>query len=112
MAAPRRSDEAERLVRTTEEALDAGIARSGPGGACPTSATRSSRWPSAPGLGMVREYGGHGIGRALHEDPFIPNYGEPGRGPEMRPGLVVAIEPMVNAGGEDDPRAATTGGRS
>src|SRR5207237_6727377 len=50
------------------------------------------------GFSVVREYLGHGIGRALHEDPQIPNYGDPGRGPVMKPGLVVAVEPMVNGG--------------
>jgi methionyl aminopeptidase len=50
------------------------------------------------GFEVVREYVGHGIGRSLHEDPQIPNYGEPGRGPELRPGLVIAVEPMVNMG--------------
>ena len=50
------------------------------------------------GFSCVREYAGHGVGRALHEDPQVPNYGEPGRGPLVRPGLVVAIEPMVNLG--------------
>jgi methionyl aminopeptidase len=53
------------------------------------------------GLGIVREYGGHGIGRSLHEDPFIQNWGPPGRGPDMRPGLVVAVEPMLNLGGDE-----------
>src|SRR6266516_1807500 len=53
------------------------------------------------GMGIVREYGGHGIGRALHEDPFIQNWGKPGRGPELRPGLVVAVEPMLNFGGDE-----------
>jgi methionyl aminopeptidase len=53
------------------------------------------------GLGVVREYGGHGIGRAMHEDPFIQNWGPPGRGPEMRPGLTIAVEPMLNLGGDE-----------
>ena len=51
------------------------------------------------GFEVVREYVGHGIGRNLHEDPQIPNYGRPGRGPVLKPGLVVAVEPMVNVGG-------------
>jgi methionyl aminopeptidase len=50
------------------------------------------------GFSVVREYVGHGVGRSLHEDPQIPNYGLPGRGPELRPGLVVAVEPMVTMG--------------
>jgi methionyl aminopeptidase len=49
----------------------------------------------------VREYGGHGIGRSMHEDPFIQNFGRPGRGPDLRPGLVIAIEPMVMLGEEE-----------
>jgi methionyl aminopeptidase len=47
---------------------------------------------------VVREYVGHGIGQSLHEDPQIPNYGDPGRGPALKPGMVLAIEPMVNLG--------------
>jgi methionyl aminopeptidase len=54
----------------------------------------------AHGLGIVREYGGHGIGRAMHEDPFIQNWGAAGRGPELKPGLVLAIEPMLTLGGD------------
>ena len=50
------------------------------------------------GFEVVREYVGHGVGRALHEDPQVPNYGVPGRGPVIKPGLVVAIEPMINVG--------------
>ena len=53
------------------------------------------------GFGIVREYGGHGIGRSLHEDPFIQNWGSPGRGPDLRPGLVLAVEPMLNLGGDE-----------
>ena len=52
----------------------------------------------AQGFSVVREYVGHGIGQRLHEDPQIPNYGEPGRGPVMKRGLVIAVEPMVNVG--------------
>ena len=50
------------------------------------------------GFSVVRDFVGHGIGTALHEDPQVPNFGEPGRGPKLKPGLVIAIEPMVNAG--------------
>jgi methionyl aminopeptidase len=95
------SVEAERLVKTTEAALDAAIAEILPGGklsdighAIETVATRED-------LGIVREYGGHGIGRSLHEDPFIQNWGKPDRGPVMRPGLVIAVEPMLNLGTDD-----------
>jgi methionyl aminopeptidase len=53
----------------------------------------------AAGFSVVREYVGHGIGQEMHEEPQIPNYGSPGKGPQLRPGMVLAIEPMVNAGG-------------
>ena len=81
------SEEAEKLVRVTEESLEAGIA-----------ALRLGSRLSDAGFSCVREYAGHGVGRALHEDPQVPNYGEPGRGPMVKLGLVVAIEPMVNVG--------------
>jgi methionyl aminopeptidase len=53
----------------------------------------------AAGFSVVREYVGHGIGRAMHEEPQVPNYGTAGKGPQLLPGMVVAIEPMINAGG-------------
>ncbi len=53
------------------------------------------------GFSIIRSLVGHGVGRDMHEDPQVPNYGEPGRGPELEPGMVLAIEPMVNAGGPD-----------
>ena len=65
---------------------------------CRTSAGRCSRYVEPLGYSVVREFVGHGIGRAMHEDPQVPNYGEPGRGIRLKPGLVLAIEPMVNAG--------------
>ena len=63
-----------------------------------TSGTRSSAWPGPHGYGVVREYVGHGIGRALHEEPSVPNYGTPGRGLRLQDGWVLAIEPMFNLG--------------
>ena len=60
----------------------------------------------------MREYVGHGIGTAMHEDPEVPNYGPAGRGLKLRAGMVLAIEPMVNAGGADDPDCSTTAGPS
>src|SRR6476469_9617326 len=92
------SAEAERLVKTTAAALDAAIAVIDPGGRLSDIGNAIETVARQEGMGIVREYGGHGIGRALHEDPFIQNYGPPGRGPEMRPGLVVAVEPMANLG--------------
>jgi methionyl aminopeptidase len=93
------SGEAEKLVRVTEEALEAGIGQIRPGGRLSDVSHAVQQVVEGAGFTVVREYVGHGIGRSLHEDPPIPNFGLPGRGPELRPGLVVAIEPMVNAGG-------------
>jgi methionyl aminopeptidase len=93
------SSEAEKLVRVTEEALEAGIARIRPGGRLSDVSNAIEEVVGGAGFSVVREYVGHGIGRNLHEDPQVPNYGPPGRGPELRPGLVLAIEPMVNLGG-------------
>lgn len=90
--------ESERLVRTTERALMEAISTIKPGGRLSDIGDAVERTASEEGLGIVREYGGHGIGRALHEDPFIPNFGKPGRGPDLRPGLVIAVEPMLNLG--------------
>jgi methionyl aminopeptidase len=95
------SPEAEALVRTTEAALDAGIAAIRPAGRLSDIGHAIEQVAEAGGFGIVREYGGHGIGRALHEDPFIHNFGRPGRGPDLRPGLVIAVEPMLNLGGEE-----------
>jgi methionyl aminopeptidase len=93
------SAEAEKLVRVTEEALEAGIAQIRPGGRLTDIGAAVEQVAGGAGFEVVREYVGHGIGRAMHEDPQVPNYGRPGRGPEMKPGLVVAVEPMVNIGG-------------
>ncbi len=93
------SSEAEKLVRVTEEALEAGIRALRPGGRLSDVGAAVQDVAEGAGFSVVREYVGHGIGRALHEDPPIHNYGPPGRGPVVRPGWTVAIEPMVNAGG-------------
>ncbi|HEX5902369.1 MAG TPA: type I methionyl aminopeptidase [Actinomycetota bacterium] len=93
------SAEAEKLVRVTEEALEAGISQIRPGGRLSDIGAAVEQVAVGAGFEVVREYVGHGIGRSLHEDPQIPNYGKPGRGPVLKPGLVVAVEPMVNAGG-------------
>jgi methionyl aminopeptidase len=102
------SAEAERLVKTTEAALDAAIAVIVPDGKLSDIGNAIETVARQEGMGIVREYGGHGIGRALHEDPFIQNWGKPGRGPELRPGLVVAVEPMLNLG--EDETAVTPDG--
>jgi methionyl aminopeptidase len=92
------SAEAEKLVRVTEESLEAGISQLRVGGRLSDVGHTVQQVVEGAGFSVVREYVGHGVGRALHEDPQIPNYGDPGRGPLIRPGLVVAVEPMVNVG--------------
>jgi methionyl aminopeptidase len=92
------SAEAEKLVRVTEEALEAGISQIRPGGRLSDISHAVQQVVEGAGFSVIREYVGHGIGRSLHEDPQIPNYGLPGRGPGLRPGLVVAVEPMVTMG--------------
>jgi methionyl aminopeptidase len=91
--------EAEKLVRVTEEALEAGISQIVAGARLSDVGAAVQQVAEGAGFSVVREYVGHGIGRNMHEDPQIPNYGEPGRGPLIKPGLVVAVEPMVNIGG-------------
>ena len=93
------SAEAEKLVRVTEESLEAGISQIRPGGRLSDISHAVQEVAEGAGFSVVREYVGHGIGRSMHEDPQIPNYGPPGRGPERRRGLVVAVEPRVNLGG-------------
>jgi len=93
------SSEAEKLVRVTREALEAGIAQIRPGGRLSDISHAVEQVVLGAGFEVVREYVGHGIGRDMHEDPQIPNFGPPARGPELRPGLVIAVEPMVNVGG-------------
>jgi methionyl aminopeptidase len=93
------SAEADKLVRVTEEALEAGIEQIRPGGRLSDIGAAVEQVARGAGFEVVREYVGHGIGRNLHEEPQIPNYGRAGRGPVLKPGLVVAVEPMVNVGG-------------
>ena len=92
------SDVAEKLVRVTDESLAAGISCLKPGNRLYDVGHAVQQVVEGAGFSVVREYVGHGVGRALHEEPQVPNYGEPGHGKEIRPGLVVAIEPMVNVG--------------
>jgi methionyl aminopeptidase len=94
----RGSPEAARLVETTRAALGAGVAAARPGGRLGDIGAAVQRTAEAAGYSVVREFVGHGIGRKLHEPPQVPNFGEPGTGAWLRPGLVLAIEPMVNAG--------------
>lgn len=95
------SPETERLIRVTEEALYAGIDRARPGNRVSDISHAIQRHVEAHGFSVVRAFVGHGIGRSLHEEPQIPNYGSPGSGPRLKEGMTLAIEPMVNAGGYD-----------
>jgi methionyl aminopeptidase len=92
------SAEAEKLVRVTEDSLEAAISQIREGGRLSDIGNAIQQVVEGAGFSVVREYVGHGIGQSLHEDPQIPNYGPPGRGPELRPGMVLAVEPMVNLG--------------
>jgi methionyl aminopeptidase len=93
------SNEAERLIRITEESLLKGIAEARPGNRLYDISAAVQSHVEAHGFSVVREFVGHGIGRNLHEDPQIPNFGDRGGGPRIKAGMVLAIEPMVNAGG-------------
>lgn len=96
------SAEAAHLIRVTEEALRRAIATARPGHRLGDLGGAIQRYVESEGYSVVRNYGGHGIGRAMHEDaPFVPNWGEPDRGLPIREGLTIAIEPMVNAGASD-----------
>lgn len=95
------SAEAARLLSVTEESLQAGIEAARPGGRLYDIGAAVQTVAESAGFGVVREYVGHGIGRAMHEDPNVPNYGRAGTGPKLQVGYVVAIEPMVNAGGAE-----------
>jgi methionyl aminopeptidase len=91
--------ETERLIRVTEEALFKGIAEARSGNRLYDISAAVQRHVESNGYSVVREFVGHGIGRNMHEDPQIPNFGDRGQGPRIKPGMVFAIEPMVNKGG-------------
>jgi methionyl aminopeptidase len=91
--------EAQKLLDVTQAALHAGVAQAAPGNHLGDISAAIQRTVEAEDLSIIRTLVGHGVGRDMHEDPQIPNYGEPGHGPELEPGMVLAIEPMVNAGG-------------
>jgi len=94
------SEEAATLAKETEHALYAAIDAVRVGGRLSDIGHTIESVADSAGLGVIREYGGHGIGRRMHEEPFIQNWGPPGRGPELRPGLTLAVEPMFTLGGE------------
>jgi methionyl aminopeptidase len=97
------------LIAKAEEALAAGIARAKPGGRLGDISYAIGTIGRGAGYGLPAGFGGHGIGRAMHEEPSVPNEGRSGRGYKLRPGLVIAIEPMFMAGGRDDFRMAQDG---
>jgi methionyl aminopeptidase len=92
------SDEAERLMRVTEESLLAGVAAARVGNHIGDIGHAVQTVAEAAGYGVVRELVGHGIGTRFHEEPQVPNYGTPKRGPQLRPGMTLAIEPMITQG--------------
>jgi methionyl aminopeptidase len=93
--------ESRRLLEATKAALDAGIAAARPGNRLGDIGAAVEGVALAAGYSVVKEYVGHGIGTAMHEDPEVPNYGTAGRGLRLREGMVLAIEPMVNGGKAD-----------
>ena len=92
------SDTAQRLIDVTSDSLDAGIKMALIGSRLTDISYSIQIYAESKGYSVVKEYVGHGIGRELHEEPQIPNYGSPGRGPLLREGMVLAIEPMLNVG--------------
>lgn len=108
--------EAQRLIEVTREALERGIDQVRVDRRLSDISHAVQSYAESFGYSVVRDFVGHGIGRQLHEEPQIPNYGPPGRGPRLKPGMVLAIEPMINAGGfavrvlEDRWTAVTTDG--
>ena len=90
------SERAQRLMDVTREALQRGIAAAVPGNRVGDIGAAVQQYVEENGFSVVRTFVGHGVGRDLHEDPEVPNYGTPGRGPRLVSGMVIAIEPMVN----------------
>lgn len=95
------SDEVKKLLVVTQEALEAGIAAARPGGRVHDISRAVFEHVDQFGYGVVRPYCGHGVGFALHEEPQVPNYVSVGPNPRLKPGMVLAVEPMINLGGHD-----------
>ena len=89
------------LLRVTEQALSAGIAAARAGNRVGDISHAVQTMVESQGFSVVREFVGHGVGRKMHEEPQIPNYGRAGDGPKLKPGMTLAIEPMINAGASD-----------
>lgn len=92
------SEDLRRLLRVTEEALEEGIRAVRPGRRVGDLGAAIQRYAERRGYSVVRDFAGHGVGRHLHEEPQVPNFGRPGNGAVLRPGMTLAIEPMLNAG--------------
>jgi methionyl aminopeptidase len=92
------SPQAQKLIKTTEEVLNAGIAAARAGARLGDVSSTIQGYAESRGYSVVREYSGHGIGREMHEEPQIPNFGLPGTGPVLEKGMTIALEPMVNIG--------------
>jgi len=90
--------EAKQLIETTKGSLEAGIAAARPGATLGDISAAIQNYAESRGYSIVREYTGHGIGREMHEEPQIPNFGLPGTGPVLKRGMTLALEPMVNTG--------------
>ena len=93
------SEDAERLLETCQAALAAGIEQARSGNRVQDISAAVQRVTEEAGFSVVRSLVGHGVGRSMHEEPQIPNFGDPGRGPLLAPGMTLAIEPMINSGG-------------
>ena len=93
------SPEAQRLCDTTRESLYEGIRMAVAGGRLGDIGSTIQRYCEERGFSVVREFTGHGVGKQMHEDPSVPNFGTPGRGVRLLPGMTIAIEPMINMGG-------------
>ena len=93
------SPEAQRLCDTTRESLYEGIKAAVAGGRIGDIGSTIQRYCEERGFSVVREFTGHGVGKQMHEDPSVPNFGTPGRGVRLLPGMTIAIEPMINMGG-------------
>ena len=91
--------EVEKLMRVTRESLDLAIDKVRPGNRLGDVSAAVQHWVEQHGFAIVREFVGHGIGTRMHEEPNVPNFGQPGTGPRLEEGMVFAIEPMVSAGG-------------
>jgi len=91
-------DSSQRLLEAGQAALEAGIAQARAGNRIGDISAAVQRATEEAGFSVVRELVGHGVGRSMHEEPQIPNFGEPGRGPLLQPGMTLAIEPMITAG--------------